>query len=33
MRSPGAAPGTVLGKALDDLDAGTWMIHVLVMLR
>jgi hypothetical protein len=33
MRSGDPRPGTVLGKALEPLDAGTGMIKVLVMLR
>jgi len=33
MRSDDAVPGTVIGKALEPLDAGTGTIRVLVMLR
>jgi len=33
QRSDSAAPGTILGKALEPLDAGTGMIRILVMLR
>ena len=33
MRSDDAAPGTILGKALESFDEGTGTIKVLVMLR
>ena len=33
MRSRDAAPGTILGKALEPLDSGTGRIRMLVMLR
>ena len=33
MRSADPRPGTILGKALEPLDAGTGLIKVLVMLR
>ena len=33
MRADEPAPGTILGKALEPLDAGTGLIRVLVMLR
>ena len=33
MRADEPAPGTVLGKALEPLNAGTGAIKVLVMLR
>jgi len=33
MRSPDTAPGTVLGKALESLEAGRGTINVLVMMR
>ncbi|HJQ65070.1 MAG TPA: hypothetical protein VJ816_01775, partial [Gemmatimonadales bacterium] len=33
MRSPDAAPGTVVAKALEPLEAGTGVIRVLVMSR
>ena len=33
MRSPDAAPGTVVAKALEPLDAGTGVIRVLVVQR
>ena len=33
MRSPDAAPGTIIGKALEPLDRGTGLIHVLVLQR
>ena len=33
MRTDDPQPGTVLGKALESLDAGTGTIRVLVMLR
>ncbi len=33
MRAGDPQPGTILGKALEPLDAGTGLIKVLVMLR
>jgi hypothetical protein len=33
MRSKAAAPGTILGKALESMDNGTGIIRVLVMFR
>jgi hypothetical protein len=33
MRSIDPAPGTILGKALENLEGGTGVIRVLVMLR
>ena len=33
MRSDDPRPGTILGKALESLEAGTGVIRVLVMLR
>ena len=33
MRTSDPQPGTILGKALEPLDAGTGLIKVLVMLR
>jgi hypothetical protein len=33
MRAESAAPGTILGKALEPLDYGTGTIKTLVMLR
>jgi hypothetical protein len=33
MRAADAAPGTILGKALEPLEAGTGTIKVLVMPR
>ena len=33
MRSSDPHPGTILGKALEPLDAGTGTIRIVVMLR
>lgn len=33
MKAPKAAPGTIVGKALEPIDAGTGLIKVMVMLR
>jgi hypothetical protein len=33
MRTLDAAPGTILGKAIDPLEAGTGTIRILVMPR
>ena len=33
MRTDNALPGTVIGKAIEPLDAGVGLIKVLVMLR